>query len=775
MADFNFDINKASNKIQKVNNYPFEIIREGEEVIVRIDYEKAPFTPSIEDSSDCMANVIEILAGVKNATKILFFQKRDYEYDYQTVHYLTQVASVHNNIQKNKELFSYNNLGQKKEASDFYNQWFYNIQKIINSKIKSDPVGAYVELIRLLRQEETIYVNRIGIRNTIFNQNYKYLLNYIKKELEKTDLIQSCQKKLAGYDPKSRTFYREIFKPTIKPDFMFSKLMGNYPKDGIEVENYIIDKNIDVSIFQFEDSIKYLYHITPPEFKLDEDKYDLLDVARKIMAEHKPTKDDFVQPERLREVFSNIGMDLIEELAKYKKIKLKEGETKLLSEILIRYSVGFGLLEVLLKDPNIQDIAVNSPLGNLPIFLVHSKFDECETNIIPMKNEADNWASKLRMISGRPLDESNPILDTELELPGVSTRVSVISQPIDPTGLAFSLRKHRPKPWTLPLFVENGMLTSLAAGFLSFCIDGTRSMFICGTRGSGKTSLLNSIITEMTRRNRIITIEDTLELPFTSYRKLGYNIVQMKVSSALSQNKGGEFTATEGIRSTLRLGDSSLIVGEVRSKEAVALFEAMRVGAGANVTAGTFHADNPFGVFDRVVNALKIPPSSFKALDLIVIANPIKSADGMKKVRRVTQITEVRKDWYSDPLKEGGFVDLFKYDSKLDKLIPTDDLLNGNSEILKTIASKISDFVGNWDLMWENIQLRSKTKETLVNYSKKINDKSILEADFVIESNDKLHKVIQEVKLKKGIIDSELVFVTWENWLRKKIRLKYIK
>ena len=77
MADFNFDINKASNKIQKVNNYPFEIIREGEEVIVRIDYEKAPFTPSIEDSSDCMANVIEILAGVKNATKILFFQKRD--------------------------------------------------------------------------------------------------------------------------------------------------------------------------------------------------------------------------------------------------------------------------------------------------------------------------------------------------------------------------------------------------------------------------------------------------------------------------------------------------------------------------------------------------------------------------------------------------------------------------------------------------------------------------------------------------------------------------
>src|SRR3989338_4191753 len=107
-------------------------------------------------------------------------------------------------------------------------------------------------------------------------------------------------------------------------------------------------------------------------------------------------------------------------------------------------------------------------------------------------------------------------------------------------------------------------------------------------------------------------------------RRLGYNVESLMVESALSMNKGG-ISATDGIRSTLRLGDSALIVGEVRSNEAIALYEAMRVGASANVVAGTIHADSPYGVYDRVVNDIGVPKTSFKATDLIVIAAPIAS------------------------------------------------------------------------------------------------------------------------------------------------------
>ncbi len=260
------------------------------------------------------------------------------------------------------------------------------------------------------------------------------------------------------------------------------------------------------------------------------------------------------------------------------------------------------------------------------------------------------------MISGRPLDEANPILDTELKIPQATARVAVIAEPLNPTGLAYAFRRHRDKPWTLALFVKNKMVNPLSAGVLSFLIDGARTMLVAGTRSAGKTSLLSSLIVEIMRKFRIITIEDTLELPTISLRKLGFNVQPMKVASALTKGTA-EVSASEGIRATLRLGDSSLIVGEVRSEEARALYEAMRVGALANVVAGTIHGDSPYGVFDRVVNDLGVPRTSFKATDIIVVANPVRSADGLHRWRRVTQITEIRKFWEQDPLTEGGFVD----------------------------------------------------------------------------------------------------------------------
>src|SRR3989337_3453375 len=116
------------------------------------------------------------------------------------------------------------------------------------------------------------------------------------------------------------------------------------------------------------------------------------------------------------------------------------------------------------------------------------------------------------------------------------------------------------------------------------------------------------------------------------------------------------------------MGDSSLIIGEVRSDEARSLYEAMRVGALANVVAGTIHGDSHYGVYDRVVNDLGVPKTSFKATDIVIVANPIRSADGLHRWRRVTQVTEVRKHWETDPLTENGFVDLMKYDSKKDEL-----------------------------------------------------------------------------------------------------------
>lgn len=271
------------------------------------------------------------------------------------------------------------------------------------------------------------------------------------------------------------------------------------------------------------------------------------------------------------------------------------------------------------------------------------------------------------------------------------------------------------------------------------------------------------------RRHRILTIEDTLELPTEALRKFGFNIQPLKVASALAKS-GEEFSAEDGIRSTLRLGDSALIVGEVRSKEAKALYEAMRVGAAANVVAGTIHSDSPYGVYDRLVNDIGVPKTSFKATDIIVVANPIKSADGLHKMRRILQITEVRKDWQDDPAKEGAFVDLMKYNATTDQLEPTPELLNGESEILKDVAAKIKEYTGNWDALWENILLRAKIKKAILQASQTYNLPSLLEGEFVILANDRFHKMVEKVVKREGKANSEAIYFEWNEWLIKEIK-----
>jgi len=744
----------------------YEIVREGEDVILRIDYEKQARMPSLEDDPLCMSRTMERLIEVKNVTKIVFFQRRDYEYDFSQTKLLIEIANVYSKLIREKKDIG---LVPDERASRYMSNKYNELQHLLFNMLKSDPIGCYVEIKRLLRRE-TIETEKAA--PTDFQKKFTDLLKKIISLLDATRLIKISEYHLAGYKVGDRNIYRRIFNPVIKPDFMYTKIMASYPPDAEELDNYNVG-DTEVTIFALADSIQNLYHMMPPEFKLAEEKYMLLDLARKIMAEHKPKQSEFVDPERMREVFFNVGHDMLDELSQYHQIRMKEKELIELTHILIRYTVGFGLIEVLLADEKIQDVTINSPMGQIPIFIVHSDFSDCRTNIIPTRTEAESWASKLRMISQRPLDEANPILDTEIEIPGATARVAVIAPPLDPTGIAYAFRRHRDKPWTLPLFIKQRMINPLAAGLISFIIDGSRTILVAGTRSAGKTSLLGSVLTEIMRKYRIITIEDTLELPTTALRKLGYNIQPMKVASAMSKGSS-EVAADEGIRTTLRLGDSCLFVGEVRSTEAAALYEAMRVGALANVVAGTIHGDSPYGVFDRVVNDLKVPRTSFKATDVIIVANPIKSADGLHRWRRVTQITEVRKLWEQDPLTEHGFVDLMKYDARSDQLEPSDDLINGDSEVLKNIASNVKDYSGNWDAVWNNITMRAKMKETIVDMSDKLKDPDLLEAQFCIQCNDQFHRISEKVKEEVGSLDTERIFFEWNEWLKRALKKRSV-
>jgi type IV secretory pathway ATPase VirB11/archaellum biosynthesis ATPase len=736
-----------------------EIEHKGGEDILYVNYLPAPYVPSIAEDSQVFSKIVESLIENPSISRVILVQQRNYNYSFEQVSLLEEIARLYVFLSKQEAILSPEKMSLMGNIEGVFGELSYFL-----TLVKEDPLKAYFE-IKLRANDIRGQIESGKVINRNHALNYVRTLERFLSLLESTKIVSLAKETGESYE--KREFYKKILRADILPNFTFTRLVAQLPEDSELIDQYEVSSNdelISVTILKTKKDSRYFYHIIPPEYALSEEHHMLLNLARTVLTEHRPKGEEFTDPERTRQVFFNVSRDLLTELSNSKGIPLSHRELIRLAKILVRHTIGFGLIEVLLADQFLQDIVLNAPIAQNRIFVRHEKYDECITNIIPSFEDADSWAAKLRLQSGRPLDEANPVLDTDLIFGESRARIAAIKEPLSPSGLAYALRRHRDSPWTLPLFINRKMLNPLAAGLLSFFIDGSRTLLVAGTRSSGKTSLLGSLMLEIIPKCRVIVVEDTLELPIDSLRKIGYDILRMKVRSALTSTTT-EVEASEGIRTSLRLGDSALIVGEVRSSEAKALYEAMRVGALANVVAGTIHGDSPYGVFDRVVNDLEVPPTSFKATDLIVVANPVRSSDGLKSMRRIMSITEVRKHWSKDPLDEGGFVDLMRYNVDTDELEPTPELINGDSEIIKSIAANVKGWAGNWDAVYDNILLRADMKQEVVNAANKLNKPILLEAEFNSLCNAMFHKISEEVKEEKGLPLKEFVFPKWKDWL----------
>jgi len=753
--------------------YSYEVQREGGEDIIYINYLGAPYVPSLSEYPKIMERTIDALIETPNVSRIVFVQQKNYNYDFNETSFLLEIAQLYVYFVKQEKVLSQEKLITNHEQ--FFSQRYNDVFSFL-FLLKQDPIAAYKELKKIII-EAKIFLGKVGVQYKTDQSNYLNFLERIFKLVEMTKLIQSVLPYIKDYQKGDREIYHRIFRPDIIPNFTFTRLVSDLPKDAEIIGQYeISNKNYDVSfvtILKEKDKAKLIYHLNPPENSLSEEHNMLLNLARGVLIEHQPKAEEFTDTERVRQVFFNISKDLLQDLAQTKKVKLNYSDLNKLAIILVRHTIGFGLLEVLLQDKNIQDIILNAPISLTNIFIRHQDYDECSTNILPSQEDVNSWAAKFRMISGRPLDEANPILDTQLEIGNIRARIAIIQRPLSPDGLAYAVRRHREEPWTLPLFIKNKMINPFAAGLFSFLIDGSRTLLVAGTRSSGKTSLLGSLMLEIIPKFRIIVIEDSLELPVESLRKLDYDILRMKVRSALLKTTA-EVSAEDGIRTSLRLGDSCLIIGEVRSVEAKALYEAMRIGALANVVAGTIHGASPYGVFDRVVNDLGVPATSFKATDVIGVCNPIKSPDGLHSWKRVVQVAEVRKHWKKDPMEEKGFVDLLKYNVEKDELEPSEDLINGDSEVIKSIAANVKGWAGNWDAVYDNILLRAKMKKEIVEIAEKTGNERILEAGFNSLSNHAFHKISDEIGQEIGLPLSKRVFPEWQKWLNEEVKKKRV-
>jgi len=735
--------------------------------VLKIECLRCIYSASLEDFPQCMSSVINHLMAVKDAKAIILVKDREYEYDYDQTQMLIEIAQVVERTIRDLKITSYTNLVTPKcdrcvsERVDF-------LRNLVMVKMKSDPVGAYVKLIRKIRHLKVLSERTKGICNECYHHYLNNALIPLRDLLEETKMIRKARELLPGYKVGERTIYRQLFIPSVRPRFTYTKYLSTPPEQSEIIDSYpVIDGKVE--IYRIPQEVRCLYQLIPIEFRMEEEEYNLLDKARRYMASHRPLEREELASEDVRNSFYNIGLDMLREISTNDNMNISDERLKVIARVLVRYTAGIGILELILSDDNVQDIYVNAPPGASPVYILHGKFGECKTNITLTGEDAELLATRLRLSSGRPLDEANPVLDTELSIPGGRARICAIMQSLSPGGLGFALRRHREQPWTLPLFLTQRMMNPLAAGLLWFVVDGGRTLLVGGTRSAGKTSLLAAIITQIMKNKRIISVEDTLELPMTKFREMGYNITRLKSRSVITMVET-ELPAEEALRVSLRLGDSCLIIGEVRSKEALALYEAMRIGAMANVVAGTIHGDSAFGLFDRVVNDLKVPPTSFKATDLIVINNTLKSADGLRSFRRTIEITEVRKHWQEDPAREKGFINLMEYNAKTDELEPTPTLLAGESELINSIAKNVKEWRGEWDAVWGNITLRANVLKTIADMAVQVNNPDLMEASSVVLSNNMFHIITEQVKKETDTIDNTEVYQRWLKWFKEYIK-----
>lgn len=326
--------------------------------------------------------------------------------------------------------------------------------------------------------------------------------------------------------------------------------------------------------------------------------------------------------------------------------------------IAYRHSVGPGIFDTLLSDPHIEDVYVDAPCDRSRVHVTLNGITglnshmRCRTNLMVEDREIWNLVNILKRESGLRFCHSDPVLETDFR--EMDARVTVVGYPLSPNGNAVAIRKRSSRPWTLSRLIANGTVDPRTAGILSFLVNSRATILICGARGSGKSSLLSALMFEFPLNQRILTIEDTVELPGDTMRRLGY-----KVQTILVDDRGGEeqlAKSNEALRLSLRMGESAIVLGEVRGEEARTLYQSMRAGRAGSAIMGTVHGDSADSVYKRMVYDIGVPPEAFMATDVVVTLGTVRDRMTGNLIRRVNEVVATGE-------RPGEFVDLSGQDA----------------------------------------------------------------------------------------------------------------
>ncbi|MAG47251.1 hypothetical protein CL617_01480 [archaeon] len=323
-------------------------------------------------------------------------------------------------------------------------------------------------------------------------------------------------------------------------------------------------------------------------------------------------------------------------------------ETKnFLTTYLMQKSFGLGKVEILMSDPNLEEVVINS--SDEPIWVYHHELGWLKTNI-HLKNEdlIKHYSALIGRRVGRSITLLTPLLDAHLES---GDRVNATLYPISAKGNTITIRKFASKAITIVDMIKDGVVSYSSAALIWTAIQYELSCLVTGGTATGKTSFLGAICNFLPPNQRIISIEDTQEVKLAKY----LHWVPMVTRQANVEGKG-EIKMLDLILNSLRMRPDRIIVGEIRRKrEAETLFEAMHTG---HSVYATLHANDTEETINRLTNPpIDVPKVLIPAISLVVVMYRNRRTG----IRRIFQISEV--------LRDSTYNVLLQLDIKNDKLV----------------------------------------------------------------------------------------------------------